>query len=38
LQGHIGDRFKLGVVLYDGDQVLPFGPRLLAAPISLLWA
>lgn len=30
-------QFKLGVVLYDGDQVLPFGDRLFAAPISCLW-
>lgn len=29
--------FKLGIVLYDGDQVLPFGPKMFAAPISSLW-
>lgn len=32
------DRFVLGVVLYTGEHVLPFGDRLLAAPISTLWA
>jgi len=32
-----GDDFKLGVVLYDGDRTVPFGDRLLAAPISCLW-
>lgn len=33
----IGDKFKVGVALYAGDQVLPFGDRLLAVPISALW-
>jgi hypothetical protein len=32
-----GEGFRLGVVLYDGDRVLPFGERLFAAPISALW-
>jgi uncharacterized protein len=32
-----GEQFKLGAVLYDGDQILPFGDRLFAAPISCLW-
>jgi hypothetical protein len=26
-----------GIVLYAGDQVLSFGPDLLALPISTLW-
>lgn len=34
----LGDRFVQGVVLYDGDQVVPFGERLFAVPISALWA
>jgi predicted AAA+ superfamily ATPase len=33
-----GDTLKLGVVLYDGTQVVPFGDRLFAAPISCLWS
>ncbi len=33
----IGDTSKIGVALYAGDQVLPFGDRLLAVPISALW-
>lgn len=33
-----GPSFRLGVVLYDGDQTLPFGGRLFAAPLSVLWA
>lgn len=32
-----GDAFKLGLVLYDGDTLVPFGDRLFAAPISCLW-
>jgi len=33
-----GDDLKLGMVLYDGDTVIPFGERLFAAPISCLWS
>jgi predicted AAA+ superfamily ATPase len=33
-----GDNFKLGVVLYDGGRPVPFGDRLIAAPMSCLWA
>jgi hypothetical protein len=29
-----GDDFKLGLVLYDGERAVPFGERLVAAPIS----
>ena len=32
-----GDRFKMGVVLYDGEEIMPMGDRLCAAPISTLW-
>jgi predicted AAA+ superfamily ATPase len=32
-----GKHFALGLVLYDGDAVVPFGPNLFAAPISSLW-
>lgn len=32
-----GDRFVQGLVLYDHDQVVPFGGRLWAAPLSCLW-
>lgn len=37
LAGIAGDRFKLGVLLYDGAEALPLGDRLWAAPISSLW-
>jgi predicted AAA+ superfamily ATPase len=33
----LGDSFIAGVVLYGGQQVLPFGDRLMAVPISALW-
>lgn len=32
-----GRKFKAGIVLYDGDQVLSFGERLFAGPISSLF-
>ena len=33
-----GREMSLGLVLYDGDRVLPFGSRLFAAPLSSLWS
>lgn len=33
-----GDRFSLGIVLYDHDRPVPFGDRLWAIPLSSLWA
>ena len=32
------DDLKLGVVLYDGTKVVPFGDRLFAAPMPCLWS
>ena len=32
------EKFALGVVLYNHDKTLPFGDRLVAAPISTLWS
>ena len=34
----LGPRFHSGIVLYDGEHVLPFGERLLAVPLGALWA
>lgn len=31
------DNLKLGVVLYDGEGIVPFGERMFAAPISCAW-
>jgi len=33
----VGDRFAMGLVLYDHDRAVPFGDRLWAAPLSCLW-
>jgi hypothetical protein len=33
-----GGRFAFGGLLYDGDTVVPAGPRLAAIPLSCLWA
>jgi predicted AAA+ superfamily ATPase len=33
-----GDRFVRGVVLHTGAETIPFGERLVAAPIGCLWA
>lgn len=37
LQEIAGSQFKCGVVLYDGDTVLPFGDKMFAVPIQSLW-
>jgi predicted AAA+ superfamily ATPase len=31
------DQFKLGVLLYDGNETMPLGDGLWAAPLSTLW-
>lgn len=38
LQESLRDAFALGVVLYAGQELVPFGEKLLAAPVSMLWA
>lgn len=37
LRDALGQRFKAGVVLYDGEATLRFGDRLSAVPIRALW-
>jgi len=37
LQAAAGSAFRCGVVLYDGEHTLPFGPGLYAVPIRALW-
>jgi uncharacterized protein len=32
-----GERFLIGMVVYDGDKVVPFGRNLYAVPITNLW-
>lgn len=38
MRDFVGERFTAGVVLYGGTEILPFGERLLAMPISSLWS
>lgn len=33
-----GKKFRLGIVLYDGDASVSFGEHMVAAPLSVLWA
>ena len=37
LRALTGDRFHLGLVLYTGTEILPFGDRVIACPIDALW-
>lgn len=32
-----GDQFKMGILLYDGDETMPLGDNIWAAPLSTLW-
>lgn len=32
-----GDQFKMGILLYDGDEAMPLGDNIWAAPLSSLW-
>jgi predicted AAA+ superfamily ATPase len=38
LRDSLGKRFRAGIVLYLGDQVVPFGDKLWLAPVQALWA
>jgi hypothetical protein len=38
LRDQLGRRFCAGVVLYTGEQRLPFGDKLWALPIESLWS
>jgi len=37
LSGLAGNLFKMGVLLYDGDETMPLGDNIWAAPLSTLW-
>jgi predicted AAA+ superfamily ATPase len=37
LSDRLGDDLQVGIVLYTGQETLPFGPRFRAVPISALW-
>jgi uncharacterized protein len=38
LQRQLGKKLKCGILLYDGERVLPFGDRMIAVPITALWS
>lgn len=38
LRDSAGTQFHAGVVLYDGEVAVPFGDRLSAVPLRMLWA
>jgi hypothetical protein len=38
LRDQLGQSFRAGVVLYLGDQIVPFGDKLWLAPMPALWA
>ena len=38
LRSVAGSRFRLGVLLYDGDHTTAFGNDLLAVPIGAIWS
>ncbi len=38
LRDAVGASFKCGVLLHDGEQIVPFGDRLYAAPVACLWS
>jgi uncharacterized protein len=38
LRDQLGDSFRAGVVLYLGEQTVPFGDHLWLVPVSALWA
>lgn len=37
LADRLGDSLITGIVLYTGQQTLPFGPKFRAMPVSALW-
>jgi hypothetical protein len=38
LRDELGKQFRAGVVLYLGDQIVPFGDKLWLVPVTALWA
>jgi hypothetical protein len=38
IRERVGTRLVAGLVLYAGQQTLPFGERLWAVPLQALWA
>ncbi len=38
LKESLGERFIKGILFYSGEKILPFGKKLFAVPISLIWS
>jgi hypothetical protein len=38
LRERLGDQFTCGVVVHCGDRPRPFGPKLYAVPVSMVWS
>lgn len=38
LRDQLGKKFIVGIVLYTGDQMVPFGDKLWLVPLPALWA
>lgn len=37
LAGLAGEQFKMGIILYDGMEIMPLGNKIFAVPLSSLW-
>jgi len=37
LKEQLGNQFRIGIVMYDGDQLVSLGDRLWAVPVASLW-
>lgn len=37
LREHLGEKFVRGILIYTGAEIVPFGDRLHAVPVSTLW-
>lgn len=37
LQSDLGDKFHIGFVIYQGKDIVPFGDKMFAIPMSSLW-
>jgi len=33
----IGDKFRKGIIIYTGEDLVPFGDKLWAVPVNYLW-
>ena len=38
LRDHLAKRFRIGIVLYGGEHIVPFGEKLWLVPVHALWA